>query len=138
MKNLARDGRTVLVSIHAPRSEIWGLFDRVVLLSRGSVLYSGEVDGSLGHFDACGYEIPPFVNPAEFLIDLAAHDNRSETAEEISRTRIESLREAWKNKSRKLAEDEKNSRALGQGPRQVIRLVLLPKRTLALVDNFVF
>jgi len=41
LKNLARSGRTVIISIHAPRSEIWGLLDRVVLLSKGSTLYSG-------------------------------------------------------------------------------------------------
>ncbi|KAK2763762.1 hypothetical protein FQN54_009379 [Arachnomyces sp. PD_36] len=109
LKNLARDGRTVLVSIHAPRSEIWGLFDRVVLLSRGSVLYSGPVNESLGHFEACGYQLPPFVNPAEFMIDLAAHDNRSEMAEDISRARIDGLREAWRAKSQKLEGGEKHS-----------------------------
>ncbi|KAK2734924.1 hypothetical protein FQN57_001421 [Myotisia sp. PD_48] len=99
LKKLALDGRTIVISIHAPRSEIWGLFDRVVLLSRGSVLYSGDALESLNHFEECGHSIPQFVNPAEFLIDLAAYDNRTPEAESISHARVEALKTAWREKS---------------------------------------
>ncbi|OJD15631.1 hypothetical protein AJ78_04123 [Emergomyces pasteurianus Ep9510] len=102
LKRLAQDGRTVIISIHAPRSEIWGLFDRVVLLSRGSVLYSGLAHAAIAHFAECGHELQPFVNPAEFLIDLAAYDNRSEEAELASSARVEALKDAWKSKATKI------------------------------------
>ena len=88
----------MIVSIHAPRSEIWDLFDNAILLAQGSVLYSGPVSASLPHFEACGYFIPQFVNPAEFLIDLAAIDNRSQALEVSSQTRIDSLKAAWPSK----------------------------------------
>ncbi|GFF50054.1 uncharacterized ABC transporter ATP-binding protein/permease YOL075C [Aspergillus udagawae] len=99
LKRLAEDGRTVIVSIHAPRSEIWSLFDNVILLARGSVLYSGPLRDSLSHFEACGHVLPPFVNPAEFLIDLAAIDNRTESLEAASMARVELLKAAWKSRS---------------------------------------
>lgn len=95
LKRLAQDGRTVIVSIHAPRSEIWSLFDNVILLARGSALYSGPVSESVAHFEQCGHILPPFVNPAEFLIDLAAIDNRTEELEAASHVRVENLRQAW-------------------------------------------
>lgn len=98
LKRLAQDGRTVVVSIHAPRSEIWSLFDSVILLARGSALYSGPVSESLAHFEQCGHVLPPFVNPAEFLIDLAAIDNRTEELEAASHVRVEDLRQAWKSR----------------------------------------
>ncbi|KAH0559872.1 hypothetical protein GP486_003609 [Trichoglossum hirsutum] len=99
LKKLAETGRTVIISIHAPRSEIWRLFDRVILLSRGAVLYSGPADAAASHFQKCGYELPPFVNPAEFLIDLAAIDNRSEEAERMSCARVRELEVAWQHRS---------------------------------------
>lgn len=99
LKRLAENGRTVVVSIHGPRSEIWGLFDRVILLARGSVLYSGTTEASLPHFADAGYELPAFENPAEFLIDLAAIDNRSEDAEKKSLVRVDRLRELWTARS---------------------------------------
>lgn len=107
LKKLALDGRTIVISIHAPRSEIWGLFDNVVLLSRGSVLYSGAGDMSLPHFEECGYSIPPFVNPAEFLIDLAAYDNRSQELESASRARVEALKSAWVKKSSNTTQEKR-------------------------------
>ncbi|KAL2223218.1 P-loop containing nucleoside triphosphate hydrolase protein [Thermoascus aurantiacus ATCC 26904] len=116
LKRLAQTGRTVIISIHAPRSEIWNLFDNIVLLSHGSVLYSGPVSDSLAHFAQCGYTIPPFVNPAEFLIDLAAIDNRSDELEAASRARVEFLKSAWKSRSEKEGDNEKELGSVNQTP----------------------
>ncbi|KAH0536600.1 hypothetical protein FGG08_006533 [Glutinoglossum americanum] len=125
LKKLAETGRTIILSIHTPRSEIWKLFDRVILLSRGATLYSGPADAAAPHFQKCGYELPPFVNPAEFLIDLAAIDSRSEDAERASYARVSELKEAWQDhdKSRpdeKLLDDDMGScpmtPILAQGP----------------------
>ncbi|EEA27042.1 hypothetical protein TMatcc_004679 [Talaromyces marneffei ATCC 18224] len=104
LKGLASKGRTIVVSIHAPRSEIWSLFDNVILLSRGSPLYSGPVSGSLPYFSELGYTMPTFVNPAEFLIDLAAIDNRSSELEAASLARVNFLRESWRTKEKKYAD----------------------------------
>ncbi|KAJ5341263.1 hypothetical protein N7541_010387 [Penicillium brevicompactum] len=98
LKSLAMNGRTIVVSIHAPRSEIWSLFDNVVLLAKGSALYSGSLEGSLSHFEENGYVLPPFVNPAEFLIDLAAIDNRTEELEAASKARVQRLTGVWTTK----------------------------------------
>lgn len=98
LNRLARDGRTIIVSIHAPRSEIWRLFDNVILLARGSPLYSGSVSDSVAHFEQFGHVLPPFVNPAEFLIDLAAIDNRTEALEAESYARMDNLRQAWRSR----------------------------------------
>lgn len=106
LKRLAQDGRTVIVSIHAPRSEIWKLFDNVILLARGSPLYSGPVGNSVPHFEQCGHVLPPFVNPAEYLIDLAAIDNRSEALEAASHMRVDHLREVWRSRSLKTSNAE--------------------------------
>ncbi|KAJ5240156.1 ABC-2 type transporter [Penicillium chermesinum] len=111
LKRLAQDGRTVIVSIHAPRSEIWSLFDNVILLARGSALYSGPVSESLPHFEKCGYVMPPFVNPAEFLIDLAAIDNRTDDLEAASYARVENLRQKWRSRVLQDTPDEKKTLA---------------------------
>ncbi|KAL8901093.1 MAG: hypothetical protein Q9207_005380, partial [Kuettlingeria erythrocarpa] len=95
LKLLANKGRTIIVTIHQPRSEIWGLFDGLVLLSGGAAVYSGAVKDCLPYFDKLGYPLPAFVNPAEFLVDLAAIDNRSPELEQESTTRVEALRQAW-------------------------------------------
>ena len=99
LKYLAEKGRTIIMTIHQPRSEIWGLFDGLLLLSEGHSIYSGPASTSLTYFERLGNEIPQFVNPAEFVVDLAAVDTRRPELESISRTRVQRLKNAWQTSS---------------------------------------
>ncbi|KAI1773135.1 P-loop containing nucleoside triphosphate hydrolase protein [Hypoxylon cercidicola] len=102
LKALANKGRTVITTIHQPRSEIWDLFDNLVILSRGSPVYSGSMKECIPWFTKLGFQLPPFVNPAEFLIDHAAVDNRTPELEEESTARVERLKAEWREESRKI------------------------------------
>lgn len=42
LRNLARDGRTIIASIHQPSSEVFELFDTLTLLTGGKLVYFGE------------------------------------------------------------------------------------------------
>ena len=42
LKNTACNGRTVISSIHQPSSEVFALFDHLLLLSGGETVYHGE------------------------------------------------------------------------------------------------
>ncbi|KAL6721306.1 hypothetical protein ACLMJK_000409 [Lecanora helva] len=97
LKNLAAKGRTIICTIHQPRGEIWNLFDHVLLLAKGSPLYSGPACQCLSYFKDHGHTLPPFVNPAEYLIDLAAVDTRSVEAEEKSTARVSRLIQAFQS-----------------------------------------
>lgn len=102
LKKLAHKGRTIITTIHQPRSEIWDLFDNLIVLTRGSPVYSGSVKDCLPWLDGLGFQLPPFVNPAEFIIDIAAIDNRTPESEEESTARVERLKQAWGSESKKL------------------------------------
>ncbi|KAI8951285.1 P-loop containing nucleoside triphosphate hydrolase protein [Xylaria longipes] len=105
LKDLTQKGlATIITTLHSPRSEIWGLIDNLVLLSRGSLVYSGSTGDCIPWFSSLGYELPPFVNPAEFTIDHAAIDNRTPELEEASTARAERLKAAWVENSRKIFE----------------------------------
>lgn len=117
LKLLAVKGRTIIVTIHQPRSEIWGLFDRLVLLSGGASVYSGIARDSVSYFEGLGFALPAFVNPAEFLVDLAAVDIRSPDLEKDSSTRVEMLKQAWRTSSENRTPwiaDEKSEAELAQ------------------------
>ncbi|KAK8095961.1 ABC transporter [Apiospora kogelbergensis] len=95
LKTLAKKGRTIITTIHQPRSEIWDLFDNLVILSRGSPVFSGPMHECVPWFAQMGFDLPPFVNPAEFTVDIAAVDNRTPELEEETTARITRLKEAW-------------------------------------------
>ena len=88
----------MVISIHAPRPEIWELFDQTMLLSQGSVIYAGSAPESVDYFHQLGYTAPQNVNPAEFLVDLAAVDTRTTVIEAHSTERIDRLAKAWQSR----------------------------------------
>lgn len=65
--------RTVIFTIHQPRSNIVALFDRLLLLAKGKTVYSGEFAQCQDFFDHIGYSCPPGFNIADFLVDLTMH-----------------------------------------------------------------
>lgn len=71
---LAKDyNRTVIFTIHQPRSNIVALFDHLVLLAKGRTVYSGTFSGCQRYFDRIGYPCPQGFNIADYLVDLTMH-----------------------------------------------------------------
>jgi len=65
--------RTVIFTIHQPRSNIVALFDRLILLAQGRTVYSGPFMHCQEYFDDLGYNCPPGFNIADYLVDLTMH-----------------------------------------------------------------
>lgn len=76
--HLARDfNRTVVFTIHQPRSNIVALFDKLVLLANGKLVYSGSQVEAGQFFSELGYPCPSGFNIADYLIDLTMKASRS-------------------------------------------------------------
>lgn len=72
--NLAKNyRRTVVFTIHQPKSNIVALFDQLALLAKGRCVYSGPFERCQGYFDQQGYPCPPGFNIADYLVDLTMH-----------------------------------------------------------------
>lgn len=77
---LARSyNRTVIFTIHQPRSNIVALFDHLVLLAKGRTVYSGPYSSCQSYFDNIGYACPPGFNIADYLVDLTMHAGKAPT-----------------------------------------------------------
>lgn len=60
LKAIARRGTTVLCTIHQPSSEVFELFDNIIMMKDGRIMYQGTVEGVVEGFTQRGY--PPPVN----------------------------------------------------------------------------
>lgn len=123
LKHLAKKGRTIIITIHQPRSDIFFLLDRLTLLSRGNIAYTGPTSECLSWFDRLlPGGLRPHVNPADYLVDIVAVDTRSRKAEDESQARVDRLVAAWgKESEARFATDEavrEKSRATHQRVRQ--------------------
>jgi len=62
--------KTIIISIHQPRSSIWELLDNVILMWNGGVLYQGTREESLLWLEAQGFKCPQYENPADHIMDV--------------------------------------------------------------------
>lgn len=96
LKRLADRGRAVILSIHQPRSEVFGLvsyrclfsslltltpnappslqLDKICLLSRGRIIYSGHRSTMLPYFESLplGLSAPFLANPLDWIVDVSS------------------------------------------------------------------
>lgn len=65
LQDLAKnDKRTVIATVHSPSSELFDLFDDLLLLAKGHVIYHGPTEDSIDYFASLGYQVPPRTNPS--------------------------------------------------------------------------
>jgi len=96
LKKLADEGRTIIMTIHQARSDIFNDFDNLLLLARGgSTIYQGPGEEVLPYFHRLGFNCPRTTNPADFILDLITVDLQREDKETISRERVRQLIDAW-------------------------------------------
>jgi ATP-binding cassette subfamily G (WHITE) protein 2 (SNQ2) len=91
VRNLANQHRTIICTIHQPSEDAFALFDTVLLLAEGRIVYLGPAHAAVDFFVRSPFRFVcnPGVNPAEFIIAVAgsflqACDGRSVTSGELS------------------------------------------------------
>lgn len=52
LRNLASKGKTVICTVHQPSSEVFALFDRILLLSEGRTAFLGTTNKALDFFSS--------------------------------------------------------------------------------------
>lgn len=65
---------TKIISLLQPSPETYSLFDEVILLAEGCVIYAGPVNEAKGHFTSLGYKCPVHMDVADFLGMVATPD----------------------------------------------------------------
>jgi hypothetical protein len=76
LADLAHDhGKTVIFTIHQPRSDVFTLFDQILIMKRGSPLYCGPGNLAGEHLKKIGKACPEGYNMADHLLDLASMDD---------------------------------------------------------------
>ncbi|KAM9016320.1 ATP-binding cassette sub-family G member 8 isoform 3-T3 [Ara ararauna] len=91
LSRLARGNRVVLLSLHQPRSDIFQLFDLVLLMTSGLTVYCGTARDMVQYFTELGYPCPRYSNPADFYVDLTSIDKQTAEKEMESRERANTL-----------------------------------------------
>ncbi|KAI7815062.1 white [Rhyzopertha dominica] len=72
LKALAQKGKTVVCTIHQPSSEVYAMFDKILLLSEGRTAFLGSPDEAEVFFAGLDAPCPRNYNPADYFMQLLA------------------------------------------------------------------
>lgn len=90
----------VIATIHSPSWDIFTLFNDLILLSKGDMVYNASIQQLVPYFEGLGYSFPQFSNPADIVAELVNTDFNKEESMDVEEgrcvSRLTSLVEAWK------------------------------------------
>jgi ATP-binding cassette subfamily G (WHITE) protein 2 len=100
LKNTAaQKGHTIVITIHQPRVEAWNLFDEVVVLADGRLVYQGMPKACVSYLSRLFYNdetvqqcIADSINPADSLLD-SLHDHSHQVVAAASFKMVRSNRD---------------------------------------------
>ena len=85
---------TVACTIHQPQAKIFKLFQNLLLLKSGHIVFSGQTDRAHHFFEGLGYKCPEYENPADYFLDVitpspadSMEDLQAKEAKLVERTR---------------------------------------------------
>lgn len=64
---------TLLVSLLQPAPETFNLFDDLILMSEGKIVYHGPRDHVLEFFEGCGFRCPARKGVADFIQEVSTY-----------------------------------------------------------------
>lgn len=68
LKKMTLAGQTVLCTIHQPSSEIFAMFDNILILAEGQTAFMGTTLNAMQFFTGLGLRCPSNYNPSDFYI----------------------------------------------------------------------
>lgn len=73
VRNLSNQNRTIICTIHQPSPATYMLFDKLLLLANGKVIYFGPSRDVVNYFvtSPYGFHYRPGSNPADFVVAVA-------------------------------------------------------------------
>jgi ABC-type multidrug transport system ATPase subunit len=96
LRGLAEEGRTLVLTIHQPSSNLFRSFGNILLLARGGFpVYAGKGDAMLSYFSTLGFKCTETMNPADFALDLITVNLQQASKEAITRDRVQFLVSDW-------------------------------------------
>lgn len=92
------EGRTVVSTIHQPNSEIFGSFDRLMLLARGKIIYLNKASLAVDYFAGIDFQCPELSNPADYFMTMMSIESCEEQLENKHFDTIEARKDAVREK----------------------------------------
>ncbi|XP_034480654.1 ATP-binding cassette sub-family G member 1 [Drosophila innubila] len=70
LKELAREGRTIVCTIHQPSATIYNCFDSIYVLAKGQCVYQGSPEATIPFLRLAQLDCPRHYSPSDYIIEV--------------------------------------------------------------------
>ncbi|XP_014093388.1 ATP-binding cassette subfamily G member 4 isoform X1 [Bactrocera oleae] len=74
LSQLAKEGRTIVCTIHQPSATIFNYFDSIFVLASGQCVYQGQPGAVIPFLRHVHIECPKYYSPSDYIIELCDAD----------------------------------------------------------------
>lgn len=121
LRDMAAKGKTIIATIHQPSSQVFALFDRVLLMAEGRVAFLGKTDEAQTFFSGLNFPCPLNFNPADHYVHVLAVAPGNE--------------DSCRNRVRQICDEFDKSSSGGQKIKQAVKFERQNSRLSASLQN---
>ena len=113
-REMVNQDKTVIATLHQPSAAVFSLFDTLVLLAGGKVVYHGKASGAVSFFNSSpsAFAFGGYNNPGDFLTDVSGgyiHDSKGCTVSSDALCQHYKASEAYRSVYRRLQQGDTHS-----------------------------
>ncbi|XP_062534757.1 ATP-binding cassette subfamily G member 4-like [Armigeres subalbatus] len=86
LKQLAREGRTIICTIHQPSALLLNMFDHLFTVAEGQCIFSGTANNIVPFLKELEIICPEHYSPSDFLLEIATHDYGRQNDKLVAKT----------------------------------------------------
>lgn len=138
LQSLAKNGRTIICTIHQPSAMIYDMFDHIYLIVDGHCMYAGTPANTVSYFARQGFQCPKYHNPADYMLDVVNgeygnYDNQLITMAKHHCQRVLTPLKQYMIKEASF--DERNVQVLStiKPPSEITKFMILVRRSMLLM-----
>ncbi|KAG5320808.1 ABCG4 protein, partial [Pseudoatta argentina] len=74
LKQLAREGRTIICTLHQPSAILFNMLDHLYVIANGNCVYTGSTHNLVPYLNSIGFICPTHYDPVDFLMEICNGD----------------------------------------------------------------
>lgn len=95
LKDLASLGHSIALVIHQPRTDIYNMLDRLLLLSKGKVVFEGHPKNVRSYLETVASPLPPETGIADWIMDTIIADEQRQKQQDGGKESYVCLADHW-------------------------------------------